>query len=227
MVREKTDFKYLTLVSGLFVSTLLVSNTISQKPLQWGPFIAPAGIILFPMTYIFGDVLTEVYGYARARQVIWTGFLGNGVMVISYWTVIRLPFPSFWAQQEALHSVLTPVPRLVIASMAGYLAGEFVNSFVLAKMKVFTQGRYLWTRTIGSTLAGQFVDTLLFVLAGFTGVWPLGQLAWVAVSLYFLKVSYEVLATPLTYAAVNFLKREEGIDCFDRTTRFTPFQWSA
>ena len=165
MVREKTEFKYFTLVSGLFVSTLLVSNTVAEKPVQFGPFIAPAAIVLFPLTYIFGDVLTEVYGYARARQVIWTGFLGNSVMVVGYWVVIRLPSPNFWVRQEALQSVLAPVPRIVVASLLAYLAGEFVNSFVLAKMKVFTQGRHLWTRTIGSSLAGQFVDTLCLCLS--------------------------------------------------------------
>jgi uncharacterized integral membrane protein (TIGR00697 family) len=222
---EQIEFKYFTLIAGLFVGALLISNTVAQKPVQLGPFVSPAGIVLFPLTYIFGDVLTEVYGYARTRQVIWTGFLANALMVIVYWIVIALPAASFWTQQEALHSVLAPVPRVALASLVGYLAGEFVNSFVLAKMKLLTRGRYLWTRTVGSTIAGQSVDTTLFVMVGFAGVWPLTQLVWAIVSLYALKVGYEVLATPFTYMVVAFLKRTEGIDHYDRQTAFMPFRW--
>jgi queuosine precursor transporter len=225
MEQERIEFKYFTLLAGLFIGTLLISNTVAQKPLQLGPLVPPAAIILFPLTYIFGDVLTEVYGYARTRQVIWTGFLASGLMAISYWIVIALPGASFWTQQEALRSVLSPVPRIVLASLVGYLAGEFVNSFVLAKMKLLTQGRYLWTRTIGSTVAGQSVDTTLFVMVAFAGVWPRSQLLSVIVSLYALKVGYEVLATPITYSVVAFLKRTEGIDYYDRQTAFMPFRW--
>lgn len=222
---EQSEFRYLTLFGGLFVATLLISNTVAQKPFQWGPFTVPAGIVLFPLSYIFGDVLTEVYGYARTRQVIWTGFFANGLMVVSYWIVVALPFASFWTQQEALRSVLAPVPRIVLASLVGYLAGEFVNSFVLAKMKVMTEGRFLWTRTVGSTIAGQAVDTVLFVAIGFAGVWPHTQLAAAILSLYLFKVSYEVLATPFTYIIVNFLKKTEGVDYYDSETDFTPFRW--
>jgi uncharacterized integral membrane protein (TIGR00697 family) len=225
MDRERIEFKYFTLLAGLFVATVLISNTIAQKPVQWGLVTAPAAVVLFPLSYIFGDVLTEVYGYARTRQVIWTGFFANALMVITYEVAIALPAANFWTKQEALRSVLGPVPRVVLASYVGYLAGEFVNSFVLAKMKLLTSGRHLWTRTVGSTVAGQFVDTVLFVLVGFAGVWPRGQLTWIAVSLYGLKVGYEVLATPCTYAVVAFLKRTEDMDHFDRTTQFTPFRW--
>src|SRR5215469_7012423 len=216
MEYQRVEFKYFTLISGLFVGCLLISNTVAQKPLQMGPFVPSAGIVLFPLTYIFGDVLTEIYGYARTRQVIWTGFLASGLMAIAYWLVVALPAAGFWTQQEALRSVLSPVPRIVLASLVGYLAGEFVNSFVLAKMKLLTEGRHLWTRTIGSTVAGQAVDTILFVTVAFADVWPRGQLLSSAVSLYALKVGYEVLATPITYAVVAFLKRTEGIDYYDR-----------
>jgi len=222
---QRTEFRYLTLISGLFVATVLVSNTIAQKPVRWGLLTAPAAVILFPLSYIFGDVLTEVYGYARTRQVIWTGLIANLLMVIAYELAIALPAASFWTQQEAMRSVLGTVPRVVLASYVGYLAGEFVNSFVLAKMKLLTKGRYLWTRTVGSTIAGQFIDTALFVLVGFIGVWPRNQLLRVTLSLYGLKVGYEILATPLTYAMVAFLKRTEDVDHYDIATPFTPFRW--
>jgi len=225
MEHERAEFKYFTLLSGLFIATLLISNTVAQKPIQLGSLVPPAAIILFPLTYIFGDVLTEVYGYARTRQVIWTGFLASGLMAAAYWIVVALPAASFWTQQEALSSILLPVPRIVLASLVGYLAGEFVNSFVLAKMKIFTEGRYLWTRTIGSTIAGQSVDTTLFVTFAFAGVWPRGQLVSSVLSLYALKVAYEVLATPITYIVVAFLKRTEGVDYYDRQTAFMPFRW--
>ena len=225
MEHEPAEFKYFTLLSGLFVATLLISNTVAQKPIQLRSLVAPAAIILFPLTYIFGDVLTEVYGYARTRQVIWTGFLASGLMAAAYWIVVVLPAASFWNDQEALRSILLPVPRIVLASLIGYLAGEFVNSFVLAKMKLLTEGRHLWTRTIGSTIAGQSVDTMLFVTVAFAGVWPRSQLLSAIVSLYALKVGYEILATPITYIVVAFLKRTEGMDYYDRQTAFMPFRW--
>lgn len=219
------DFKYFTVLAGMFVATVLISNTIAQKPFQWGPFVVPAGVIIFPLSYIFGDVLTEVYGYGRTRQVIWTGFLAGGLMAASYWTAIALPAASFWRHQEALETVLGQVPRIVLASVIAYLAGEFVNSFVLAKMKIWTRGRHLWSRTIGSTVVGQAVDTMLFVAIAFGGAWPTQQLMVSGVSLYAFKVVYEVVATPLTYMMVRFLKQTEGIDYYDTGTRFTPFRW--
>jgi uncharacterized integral membrane protein (TIGR00697 family) len=227
MQHQRMEFKYFTLISGLFVAALLISNTVAQKPVQIGSFVPSAAIVLFPLTYIFGDILTEVYGYARTRQVIWTGFLANGLMVVTYRVVIALPSASFWTQQEAMRSTLATVPRVVLASFVGYLAGEFVNSFVLAKMKIFTRGRYLWTRTVGSTIAGQSFDTILFVILGFWGVWPSNQLAWVTASLYLLKVGYEILATPFTYMVVALLKRAEGVDHYDIGAAFTPFRWRA
>src|ERR1700685_2660262 len=152
------SFQYLNLIGGLFVATLLISNTISSKPWQMGPFVLPGGSILFPLSYIFGNVLTEVYGYTRARQVIWTGFVANALMAFAYWIVIALPPANFWSQGPAFNAALGQVPRIVLASLIAYLAGEFTNSFVLAKMKIWTNGRHLWTRTIGSTVAGQAVD---------------------------------------------------------------------
>jgi uncharacterized integral membrane protein (TIGR00697 family) len=223
---SKTNFQYLNLISGLFVATLLISNTTSSKPWQMGPFVFPGGSILFPLSYIFGNVLTEVYGYARARQVIWTGFIASALMAFTYWAVIALPPARFWSQGPAFNATLGQVPRIVLASLIAYLAGEFTNSFVLAKMKIWTKGRYLWTRTIGSTVAGQAVDTSVFLGIAFLGVWPFQYVILTGFSLYLFKVIYEALATPATYAVVNFLKRKEGIDTYDVQTSFSPFRWS-
>jgi hypothetical protein len=219
-------FRYFTLIAGLFVATFLIANTTAGKLFALGPFVFPAAIVVFPLSYIFGDVLTEVYGYARSRQIIWTGFAAEILMALAYWLVLALPPASFWTQQAAFETVLGQVPRIVLASILGYLAGEFVNAYVLAKMKVWTEGRLLWTRTIGSTVAGEGVDTLLFIVVAFGGLWPAGQLLVTALSAYLFKVAYEVLATPLTYLIVGFLKRREGLDHYDVGTRFTPFRWS-
>ncbi len=181
--------------------------------------------MVFPISYIFGDVLTEVYGFAHARQVIWTGFIANAIMVIGYWVAIALPSAQFWPNQTAFSTTLGPVPRIAAASVLGYLAGEFVNSFVLAKMKVRTRGRHLWVRIVGSTAIGQAVDTFLFVLVAFFHVWPV-KAVWVAgASLYGFKVLYEAVASPLTYLIVGFLKRKEGVDYYDIETDFSPFRW--
>jgi len=220
------EFRYLTLLTGLFVATLLISNTVSQKPWQIGRFVFPAGSILFPLSYLFGDVLTEVYGYARARQVIWTGFLANGLMAITYRITIGLPQARFWPNDIAFGLVLGQVPRLVVASLVGYLIGEFANSFVLAKMKVWSGGRHLWARIIGSTVVGQFLDTVTFVVVAFAGTWPEKYIVLTGTSLYGFKVLYEIIATPGTYAIVRFLKKREGIDYFDSGTNFFPFLWS-
>jgi queuosine precursor transporter len=223
---SKTNFQYLNLIGGLFVATLLISNTTASKPWQMGPFVFPGGSILFPLSYIFGNVLTEVYGYARSRQVIWTGFIANALMALIYWVTITLPPAPFWSQQSAFAATLGQVPRIVFASLIGYLGGEFINSFVLAKMKIWTKGRYLWTRTIGSTVTGQAVDTFAFLAIAFLGVWPLRYILVTGLSLYSFKVTYEVLATPATYAVVDFLKRREGIDTYDVRTNFSPFRWT-
>ena len=217
------EFKYLSVIGGLFVATLLVSNTISGKLWQVWEFTFPAGVILFPVSYIFGDVLTEVYGYARSRQVIWTGFAANVLMAVVYWIVIALPPASFWNNQASFALTLGQVPRIVAGSLLGYLVGEFANSVVLAKMKIWTQGRHLWTRTIGSTIIGQAADTFIFVVIGFGGLWPFRYLVLTAGSLYAFKVLYEIAATPLTYVAVHFLKSREQIDYYDVGTNFSPF----
>jgi queuosine precursor transporter len=222
---EDGQFRYLSLIGGLFVATLLISNTTAQKPWQLGKFVFPGGSILFPISYIFGDVLTEVYGYARSRQVIWTGFIANGLMVLVYWIVIALPPAQFWPNQGAFALAFGQVPRIVFASFVAYLLGEFTNSFVLAKMKIWTDGHHLWARTIGSTVIGQVLDTFTFISVGFIGVWPVKYLLLTGMSLYAFKVLYEIVATPATYVIVRFLKKSERIDYYDVDTNFSPFLW--
>ena len=219
------EFYYLNLIGGLFVASLLISNTTSGKLWQLGKFTFPGGVLVFPLSYVFGDILTEVYGYARSRQVIWTGFAANLLMAFAYWAVITLPPASFWKNQDAFALTLGQVPRIVFASFLGYLIGEFANSFVLAKMKIWTQGRHLWTRTIGSTIVGQAVDTITFIGVSFGGVWPLKYLFVTAGSLYAFKVLYEIAATPITYAVVRFLKEKEQMNYYDINTNFSPFFW--
>jgi len=215
---------YFTAVGAVFVATLLISNISAQKLFALGPFTFSGGILIFPVTYIFGDVLTEVYGYARSRQIIWTGLCCNLLMAVVLWLVVKLPPAQGWPLQEQFATVLGLVPRVVVASTVAYWAGEFSNSFTLAKLKVRTSGRLLWTRTIGSTLVGQTVDTAIFVVLAFGGVFP-GELLVRAIwSGALFKVVYEAVATPVTYAVVNFLKRREGIDVFDRETDFNPFK---
>lgn len=224
MEQEHTNGnRYFALVGVIFVATLLISNIAAQKLIPVGPFIFTGGILLFPVTYIFGDILTEVYGYARARQVIWAGFGANILMAAFLSLVIALPPAPGWELQESFAAALGLVPRVVAGSIIAYGVGEFANSFVLAKMKLLTDGKYLWTRTIGSTLIGQALDTTLFVLIAFAGVFPGGLLFKAIWSGYLFKVTYEALATPITYAIVGWLKRAERTDVFDRTTRFTPF----
>jgi uncharacterized integral membrane protein (TIGR00697 family) len=219
------EFRYLSLIGGLFVATLLISNTTAGKPWELGQFVFPGGSILFPLSYVFGDVLTEVYGYARSRQIIWTGFLANVLMAFIYLVVIALPPAKFWRNQEAFELTLGQVPRIVLASFVAYLIGEFANSFVLAKMKLWTRGRHLWTRTIGSTIVGQALDTFTFVTIGFLGIWPAKYVVFTGMSLYAFKVLYEIAATPATYAVVRFLKKREQIDYYDVDTNFSPFLW--
>jgi uncharacterized integral membrane protein (TIGR00697 family) len=225
--RAPQELGYFNVIAGLFVATLLISNTVAVKPWQLGPFVFPGGSILFPFSYIFGDVLTEVYGYARARQVIWTGFIANTLMALVYWILIRLPPAEFWPNQQAFTLTLGQVPRIAAASFLAYLVGEFINSFVLAKMKIWTNGRHLWTRTIGSTIVGQALDTITFLVVSFAGTWPFKQIAVMAASLYTFKVLYEVVATPLTYAVVRFLKHTEQMDYYDIETNFSPFLWKS
>ena len=209
-------------VAALFVASLVASNIIAVKVAALGPFTAPAAIVIFPLAYLFGDVLTEVWGYGVARAVIWSGFLANIVVVLFIAAAIALPADSHYADQAAYARILSQSPRLVLASLAAYLMGEFLHAVGRARLKVATRGRYLWTRTIGSTLAGQGVDSAVFITLAFAGTQPWSLLLVIIRDVWFLKVAYEVLATPLTYAIVNTLKRLEGVDVYDRDTRFAP-----
>lgn len=221
-VKEREP-KLFVVVGMVFVAALLISNIAAQKLFAFGALTFTAGIIVFPITYIFGDVLTEVYGYSRTRKVIWTGFGCNIFMVIILWIAVKLPPAEGWPLQEQFAQVLGLIPRIVLASIIGYWAGEFVNSFVMAKMKVLTKGRWLWSRTIASTFAGQFVDTVLFVLIAFIGVFNINLLGATIWWGWLFKVVYEALATPLTYLIVGLLKQYEGIDHYDIGTDFNPF----
>ena len=210
-------------VTGIFITCLIVSNIIAVKIISVGGRNLPAAIIIFPISYIFGDILTEVYGYRTARKVIWLGFLCNLLAVIAIWLGGLLPSASFWQGQAAYKSILGFTPRLLAASFVGYLAGEFANSFVLAKMKILTKGRWLWTRTIGSTFVGQALDSGLFILIAFSGIMGWGALGIMVLTHWLVKTGYEALATPFTYWIVGYLKKKEGIDIYDTKTNFNPF----
>jgi len=214
---------WFTLIVAVFVTCLITANIIAVKLVDIFGLIVPAAVIIFPISYIFGDVLTEVYGYAASRRVIWLGFFCNLLVVIAIAIGGVLPAASFWQNQAAYDTILGYAPRLLIASFIAYLIGEFANSFVSPKMKVATRGRWLWTRTIGSTLIGQGLDSLVFMTVAFIGTIPLDGLASAVVTQWLFKVAYEVLATPLTYAVVTWLKRKEGIDVYDGKTNFSPF----
>lgn len=216
-------FKHLDTITVLFVTVLLVSNVVSVKLVNFGPFTFDAGTILFPLSYIFGDILTEVYGYSRSRKVIWLGFACALLMAITFIGVGLLPAAADWNSQDAYMQILGYTPRLVVASLIAYFAGEFVNSFILAKLKILTHGRYLWTRTIGSTLVGQIVDTGLFILIAFTGTVPNVLLWTLIVSNYLFKCGVEILFTPVTYWATGWLKQQEHEDYYDIHTNFNPF----
>jgi uncharacterized integral membrane protein (TIGR00697 family) len=217
------SFKYFGIISTTFVAMLMISNIVATKLFSIGPLILTGGILVFPITYIFGDVLTEVYGYARSRKIIWTGFFALIFMSLIFWVVGLLPPAPTWQNQEAYNLILGVVPRIVLASIVGYWAGEFANSFVLAKLKLITKGKHLWMRTIGSTIVGEGIDTTLFVLIAFYGVISGSVLILAILSGYLFKVVYEVLATPITYKVVGFLKRVEGVDHYDYETKFSPF----
>ncbi len=226
--RTARQYRYYDLVMAAFVTVLLCSNLIGAakacEVLVFGhPFTFTAGVLFFPISYIFGDVLTEVYGYARARKVVWAGFSAQIFAAFMTVVVIRFPPAPTWGGQEAIASVFGSTWRIVGASLAAYFSGEFCNSYVLAKMKIFTSGRFLWARTIGSTIVGEAVDSLIFYPAAFLGVWPRELVFKVMVGNYTLKVLWEVVNTPVTYAVVGFLKRAEHEDYYDRDTNFTPF----
>jgi queuosine precursor transporter len=221
-------YKYYEMVMAAFVTVLLCANLIgASKVCRIGPVTFGAGVLFFPISYVFGDVLTEVYGYARARRVVWAGF--GALLFASFmsWTVLALPPSPEWHEQAAFEAVFGGTPRIALASLVAYWAGEFCNSYVLARMKVRSGGRHLWTRTIGSTIAGEGVDSLIFYPLAFLGTWPTPVVFKVLVSNYLLKVAWEAAVTPFTYKVVHFLKRAEQEDYFDRQTDFNPFALGA
>jgi uncharacterized integral membrane protein (TIGR00697 family) len=212
------------IITAIFITSLITANIIAVKIVAIGSVFLPAAIIVFPLGYIFGDILTEVYGYRWARRVIWLGFLCNLIFVFFAWVGQLLPVAPFWEDQEAYRSILGYAPRLLVASFCGYLVGEFANSFVMAKMKIATQGRWLWTRTIGSTIVGQGLDTSVFITIAFAGT---SSFAPMMILYHFLaKTAIEILATPITYTTINFLKKSERIDVYDSETNFNPFSIS-
>ncbi len=226
--------RFLPAVAAVFVTSLVVANIIAVKLFQVGSIVLPAAVVIFPVSYIVGDILTEVYGYARARRVIWIGFSCNLLAVIAIEISIRLSPVPFWnlgalgsadLSQQAYAAVFGTTPRILAASFAAYLFGEFLNAFVLAKMKIATAGRHLWMRTIGSTLVGQFADSLLFIALAFWGAVPPAALGAMIVTQWLVKSAYEALATPLTYLVVSRLKRAENEDFYDVGTNFSPLIW--
>lgn len=223
------QFRYYDFVMAAFVAILLLSNIIgAAKPAaltidgeQW---IFGAGILFFPLGYVIGDVLTEVYGYARARRVIWVGFAALLFMAFMSWVVVALPPAPGWQGQAAYESVFGQVWRIVFASITAFWAGEFVNSYVMARMKIWTGGKHLWSRTIGSTVVGQGIDSIIFYPLAFLGIWSNAQVISVMITNWLLKVGWEVVLTPVTYGVVGWLKRKEGVDIFDEGTNFSPFK---
>jgi|SRR5690554_1787518 len=211
------------LLACFFVTSLLISNIIAGKLIALMGITLPAAVILFPLSYILGDVLTEVYGFKRTRLIIWTGFAANLFMALVFMVTIALPHPEFWEEQSSYAAVLGFTPRLVAASLVGYFVGEFSNSVILSCLKVKTQGRNLWLRTIGSTVVGEGIDTILFITIAFGGAMPLGTLSGMMVAQYLWKVAYEVILTPLTYLVVNWVKKKEGIDIYDTKVKYNPF----
>ncbi len=217
----KVSFWYVAIAS-VFVTCLITANIIAVKLISPFGFLVPAGIIVFPLSYLFGDVLTEVYGYGAARRVIWLGFACNLLAVVAFYLGGLVPAAPFWHQQAAYDTILGFTPRLLLASFTAYLVGEFVNSFVLAKLKIATKGRWLWTRTIGSTLIGEGLDTVIFISIAFWGIIPSSLLLTAILTQWIFKVVYEVVATPFTYLIVGFLKRRENLDTYDYRTNFSP-----
>ena len=219
-------YKHYELLVHIYVVVLLISNLVGQKLSACGPFRVSGAQLLFPITYIFSDIFTEVYGYAGSRRAIWIAFFANVVMATMGIVMVWLPSAPEWpsANQEAFRIVFGAVPRMIVASLVAFWAGEFTNSYVMARMKLWTGGRWLWTRTVGSTVAGQAIDSLIVTTIFFWGTVPWTTVMITAGSGYLFKVTYEALATPLTYAIVGFLKRSEGVDVYDEGTDFNPFR---
>ncbi|WP_435203215.1 queuosine precursor transporter [Qipengyuania sp. 902] len=231
---QQPRFRYYDMVMAAFVTILLLSNLIGASKPSYvvlpviGEWSFGAGVLFFPVSYIIGDILTEVYGYARARRVIWTGFVALLFMAFMAWVVVQLPAAEGWPGQAAYEFVFGNSWRIVLASIVAFWVGEFANSLVMAKMKIWTEGRALWTRTIGSTVVGQGLDSLIFYPLAFYGLagWPVELLWQVALSQWLIKTLWEALLTPFTYVAINWLKRAEGVEIFDTDTDFSPFATS-
>ncbi len=217
--------KYIDLISAVFVTTLLISNIIASKIGDFGGFFMPVGVIIFPVSYFLADILTEVYGYAVMRRVIWTGFLCNLIAVGVYWIARSLPSAPFYEGQVAFDLIFGSTPRILLASFTAYLFGSFVNAFIMAKLKVRTNGKLLWMRTIGSTIVGEGLDSIIFILIAFGGVFSQEQVIALFLTQWGFKCAFEILATPLTYVIVTKLKRVEKIDHFDHDTNFHPFSF--
>ena len=220
-------YKYLDLLTTTFVVILLVSNLVAQKICMIGPLAVSGAVLLFPVTYIFGDVFTEVYGFSASRRAIWLGTFGTALLYAMGVLVIALPGAPGWKNQQAFTAVFGFLPRIQTASLIAFWAGDFANSYTMARMKLLTNGRMLWTRTVGSTVIGQAVDTTLVIVLTFGGKYPAATMVNMIVTGYALKVAYEVLATPVTYAVVGWLKRAEQSDVFDRDEDFNPFRLNA
>ena len=223
---ERKSFKYFDLVMAAFVTVLLCSNLIGvPKVSSLFGFNFGAGILFFPISYVFGDILTEVYGYSKSRKVIWAGFAALLFASIMTWIVLALPPAPGWGDQATYERIFGQTPRIAFASFTAYWCGEFANSYVMAKMKVWHEGRHLWMRTIGSTIVGEGVDSLIFYPLAFYGVWESSLVVQVMVANYLLKTAWEAVLTPLTYQVVGFLKRAEQEDHYDRDTNFSPFSF--
>ena len=228
------SYRYYDLILGAYVCVLLCANLIgaakvSVVTLPWlGPRTYMAGVLFFPISYLFGDILTEVYGYARDRRAVWSGFGALAFAALMSAVIVHLPPAEFWrSRQPAVEAMFGNTPRIICASIIAFWCGSFVNSYVLAKMKIWSNGRWLWTRLIGSTVCGELIDTALFYTIAFAGLWTLSDLVSVALDQYVLKSLWEVIATPATYRIVAFLKRAEQEDYYDRATDFTPFSLKA
>lgn len=217
--------KYLDLLAVLFVTTLLVSNVIASKIGAFGAFFMPVGVVIFPVSYFLADILTEVYGFAVMRRVIWMGFLCNLIAVLIYMLARSIPAAPFYLDQAAFDTIFGSTPRILLASFMAYLFGSFTNAAILSILKVKTKGRFLWVRTIGSTLVGEGIDSLIFIVVAFSGVFPLAQVMTIVLTQWIFKCMFEILATPLTYVLTGSLKKAEGIDHYDHATSFSPFHF--
>ncbi len=216
------NFKFLDIIAVVFATVLILSNIASTKIATIGGLSFDGGTILFPLAYLFGDILTEVYGYARARRVIWIGFAMNLLMVATFWIVGHLPADPMWGLQESFDNILGIVPRIVLGSLVAYLVGEFANSYILAKLKLKTKGKKFWLRAIGSTVVGQFLDTTVFLLIAFAGILPWSLIWTIWIVNYVFKILIEIILLPVTYRVVAWLKKKEDEDYYDEGTDFNP-----